>query len=198
MLTPVLVAGFLTALVAPLYFWLQKHGLSSRLSIIIIIVLMIAAVVGLAALLGLSADRLLDGLAGYEDELSGIESEAAQVLTQLGITEESVSDAMTGEKLASLLAAILVGSCCSPETCFLDWVLVCFLLMDFKRLLTMATTELSGRPFFSQLPAMAKTAVTYFGNRTEAELHDRCRRDHRIAATGRGLRLPVGRHGLCA
>lgn len=169
-LTPVLVAGFLAALAAPLYFWLQKRGVSSTLSLVLLIALIVVAVLALAGLLWLSATRMLDGLAGYEAEMAGFEAEAAQILTDLGVTEEAVSDALPGDVLAKIVVAILGGVVSFAGDLLFGLVLVSFLLIDFKRLINLATSELADRPFFGHLPAIAKSASTYFGVRTRLNL----------------------------
>lgn len=169
-LTPILVAGFLAALAAPLYFWLQKRGVSSTLSLVLMIVLMIVAVVALAGLLYLSATRMLDGLVGYEDQLVGYEDEAVQILATLGVTEQTLGDAITGDFLVKIVVAILGGVVSFAGDLLFGLVLVSFLLIDFKRLINLATSELHGRPFFGQLPAIAKTASAYFGVRTRLNL----------------------------
>jgi predicted PurR-regulated permease PerM len=88
----------------------------------------------------------------------------------LGVTEATVTEALSGEKLASLLVAILGGVVSFAGDLLFGLVLVAFLLIDFKRLLNLATSELSGRPFFGKLPEIAQTAVTYFGVRTRLNL----------------------------
>ena len=169
-LTPILVAGFLASLAAPLYFWLQKRGVSSTLSLVLLIVLIVAAVLALAGLLYLSATRMLEGLSSYEAEMAGYEEKAAEILTELGITEETVSKALPGDMLAKIVIAILGGVASFAGDLLFGLVLVSFLLIDFKRLINLATSELSGRPFFGQLPAIAKSASTYFGVRTRLNL----------------------------
>ena len=169
-LTPVMVAGFLAALAAPIYFWLQRHGASSTLSLILLIVLMIVAVLMLAALLWLSATRLIEGITAYQSELAGLEATIRNALADLGVTEVSVADAESSDQLVSLLISLLGGVASFAGDLLFGLVLVSFLLIDFKRLINLATNELADRPFFGKLPQVAQTAVTYFGVRTRLNL----------------------------
>ena len=169
-LTPIMVAGFMAALAAPLYFWLQKRNVSSTLSLVILIVVLVAAVLALAGLLYMSANRFLTALGSYQAQVEGAESAISDLLSSFGITQSTLTDAFSGEKLTALLVAIVGGAASFVGDLLFGLVLVCFLLVDSKRLFGLAETHLSDRPFFGQLPAIAKTVVTYFGVRTTLNL----------------------------
>ena len=169
-LTPVLVAGFLAALAAPLYFWLQKKGLSSSWSLIILIVIIILAILLLAGLLYMGANALIDGVSVYASQLDVYEEEIINALTTAGISEQSVGGVLTGKTLAKILVGIVGAVASFAGDLLFGLVLVSFLLVDFKRLINLATSTLEGRPFFGKLPEIAKSAGTYFGVRTRLNL----------------------------
>ena len=165
-LTPILVAAFLAALAAPVYFWLQKRGVSSSMSLIILIILIVVAVLLLIGLLWLSASRLAVGIANYQTGLESGGVDIEKVLGSVGITEASLRDAFTGEKLAGLLAAFAGAIAGFVGDLLFGLVLVAFLLGDARRLYGLATTVISDRPFFGKLPEIANTVITYFSIRT--------------------------------
>lgn len=169
-LTPIMVAAFLAALAAPIYFWLQKKGMSSSMSLVLLVVLIVVAILAIAGLLWISSNRMIEDLAQYQTGLEASEPEIEAVLAQLGITQQSLSDAFTGEKLAGLVAAILGGVASFAGDLMFALVLVAFLLIDSKRLYGLATNLLADRPFFGKMPDIAGSVVTYFSVRTRLNL----------------------------
>lgn len=169
-LTPIMVAGFVAALVAPLYFWLERRGVSSRLALIVLLALVVVTILLLVGLLWLSAQRMIEDVAAYETGLEEWESEIESAMDSLGLTETSVREILSGEQLATIVLKIVGLVVESVADLFFGLVLVAFLLIDLKRLLNLAETELSDRPALGNLEGIAQTVVTYFGVRTRLNL----------------------------
>lgn len=169
-LTPVLVAGFLAALAAPIYGWLQKKGMSSSMSLVLLIVLIVVAILAIGGLLWVASTTMIEDLAQYQSGLEASEPEIEALLAELGITQESVTAAFTGTKLAGLVATIVGGAADFAGDLMFALVLVAFLLVDSQRLYGLATSLLADRPFFGKAPAIAGSVVTYFSVRTRLNL----------------------------
>jgi predicted PurR-regulated permease PerM len=169
-LTPVMMAAYLAALCAPLYMWLQGRGVNQRWAIILLVVVVVVAVLGVAGLLILSVNRLTEGLISYQGQLGGAESQVRAVLTDLGLEEGSLRNMLDGDTLTTILVAILGFIADFAGDLLFSVVLIAFLLLESRRFVTLARTKLSDRPFFSNVPEIAQTAVTYFGVRTQLNL----------------------------
>jgi predicted PurR-regulated permease PerM len=165
-ITPIMVAGFVAALVAPLYFWLQRRGVSSGLALILLVVLVVVVILFIAGLLWVSAQRVIEGVAVYQTGLEQFETE----IDFLGIRGASLSDVLSAEQLATILVTFGVWVAGSVADLLFGLVLVAFILADAKRLFTLAETELSERPALGNMPEQAQTVVTYFGVRTRLNL----------------------------
>ena len=169
-LTPIMLACFLAALVAPLHLGLEQRGVSSGLALTLLMVLMVGGMLLLAGLLWLSVQRLREGVGAYQMGLDGIESEIAGPLGALGITGASVPEALGGEQLARILLGFLGAVARSLGELVFALVLVAFLLLDARRLLNLVRTELRDLPGLGNLPEIAHTVITYFAVRTRLNL----------------------------
>lgn len=169
-LTPIMVAAFLAALAAPIYGWLLKKGVSSSMALFLLVTLIVVAILAIAGLLWVSSNRMIENLAQYQTGLEASEPQIEAVLNQLGITQQSLSDAFTGEKLAGLVVTILAAVADFAGDLIFALVLVAFLLVDSRRLYGLATSILSDRPFFGKLPEISNSVVTYFSVRTRLNL----------------------------
>ena len=133
-ITPIMVAGFVAALVAPLYFWLERRGVSSGLALILLVVLVVVVILFMAGLLWVSAQRVIEGVAVYQTGLEEIETE----IDSLGIRGASLSDVLSAEQLATILATIAAWVADAVADLLFGLVLVAFILADAKRLFTLA------------------------------------------------------------
>jgi predicted PurR-regulated permease PerM len=165
-IAPIMVAGFVAALVAPLYFWLERRGVSSGLAVILLVVLVVVVILFMAGLLWVSAQRVIEGVAVYQTGLEEIEP----AIDSLGIRDASLGDVLSAEQLATILVTIAGFVADAVAELLFGLVLVAFLLADTKRLVNLARTELSDRPGLGNLPAIGQTVVTYFGVRTRLNL----------------------------
>ena len=197
-LTPILLAGYLAAICAPLYFWLQRKGVNEHLALILLVVVVVLVVVFMAALLGISANRMTQGILKYQADLGGAEVTVESVLTSLGLQESDLNKVLTSEKVTSVLMGILGAIGDFAGDLLFSVVLIAFFLLEAKRFLRLAETQLSDRPFFGELPEVAKSAVTYFGIRTRTQPADRGWDWRDSFHSGRGLPRVVGGVGLCS
>jgi predicted PurR-regulated permease PerM len=169
-LTPVMMAAYLAALCAPLYIWLQERGINQRLALILLVVVVVVAVLALVGLLVLSVNRLTEGLIAYQGDLSSAESTIRTTLAELGIEEEDLRNFLDGETFAKILAGMLGFMLDFAGDLLFSVVLIAFFLLESKRFVNLAQTKLSDRPVFSNVPAIAQSAITYFAVRTKLNL----------------------------
>jgi predicted PurR-regulated permease PerM len=169
-LTPVMMAGYLAALFAPLYTWLQRRGVNKRTALILLVVVLVAGGLLLAGLLVLSVNRLTEGIITYQSQLGDQESRLRDTLTAMGLEEGDLRSMISGDALTTVLVAILGFVVDFAGDLLFSLVLIAFFLLESNRFLRLAETRLRDRPVFSTLPEMAKTAVVYFGVRTRLNL----------------------------
>jgi predicted PurR-regulated permease PerM len=169
-LTPVMMAGYLAALFAPLYTWLQSRGVNKRTALVLLIVVLVVANLVLAGLLVLSVNRLVEGIITYQTQLGEQESRLMDTLTALGLKEGDLRNMINGDALTKILIAVMGFVIDFVGDLLFSLVLIAFFLLESERFLRLAETRLSDRPVFSTLPEMAKAAVTYFGVRTRVNL----------------------------
>jgi predicted PurR-regulated permease PerM len=168
-ITPILLAWYLTALALPGYFWLQKRGLRKGIALILLIFIILVGGVTIGLLFILALNSLQAGLSLYLDNLDAFAESvtaALDVESQSGTIVDWLGSNGLGQILINLLPALI-----DAATSFLfSLVLVAFLLLEAPRFQRLLNTVLSDRPVFSQMPTLMKTAVTYFGIRTRLNL----------------------------
>jgi predicted PurR-regulated permease PerM len=98
----VILALVIAVCVAPLMPWLQRRGLSSKLSLLIAILVVLVGVVALVLFLGFSFARLLQALPTYQESLQErLVGVADWLETNLGITE--LPDWLDAEKVTAFV-----------------------------------------------------------------------------------------------
>jgi predicted PurR-regulated permease PerM len=168
-LTPILLAWYLAALSLPGYFWLQKRGVKSGLAMLLLIAVLLIGGIAIGVLVIVSVDSLQEGLETYLGSLDDLAGELQTTLDDVGIPVNRIGwsgKEALGEIMRAFLAAILEA----VKDFFFSLILVAFLLLESGRFRKLITEDLADRPFFSQMPALMKTAVTYFGIRTRLNL----------------------------
>jgi len=87
-------------------------------------------------------------------------------LSIINLTEQLEGSSGLGKLLANFIPALI-----DAATNFLfAFVLVAFFLREAPRFQKLLSNVLIDRPVFSQMPALMKTAVAYFGIRTRLNL----------------------------
>jgi len=168
-LTPIMLAWYLAALSLPGFFWLQKRGVKSGLAMLLLIAVLLIGGVAIGVLVIVSVDSLQQGLETYLGSLDDVAADLQSTLSKAGLPVNRVgwsAKETLGELARSFLAAILEA----VKDFFFSLILVAFFLLESGRFRKLITEDLAERPFFSQMPALMKTAVTYFGIRTRLNL----------------------------
>jgi len=168
-LTPIMLGWYMTALSIPGYFWLQKRGVKPGVALLLLILTLLIGGVAIGVLAIVSLNSLQDGLHLYLDNLdefaSGLEAAAGETGADL-----KLADRLGSEGLGKLLASFLPALIDAASSFLFGLVLVAFLLLEAPRFQRLLHNDLAQRPMLSQMPALMKTAVAYFGIRTRLNL----------------------------
>lgn len=169
-LTPILFAFFLAALAMPFYQGLQRRGLKRGLALLLLILTLVVGGI-LLIVLGLSTiGHLQTGLAAYSEQLTARLADIEAALAQRGVDFAGVSG-QAGDAAASVLGGLLKAIVNAASTALVSLVIVAFFLLESSRLMQIIQSDLvRNRPFLSQAPQVARTAVQYFGIRTRLNL----------------------------
>lgn len=84
-LVPFILALFIAAITAPLLFWLQRKGLPSALSLLIVVLGVVGTGIVLATLVGTSVSDFSSAMPSYQQRLQEASSGAIQWLSETGI-----------------------------------------------------------------------------------------------------------------
>jgi len=168
-LTPILLGWYMTALSIPGYFWLQKRGVKPGVALLLLILTLLIGGIALGVLVVVSINSLQDGLQLYLDNLdefaAGLEAAAGESGANL-----KLADRLGSEGLGKILAAFLPALINAASNFLFGLVLVAFFLLEAPRFHKLLKNDLTERPMLSQMPALMKTAVAYFGIRTRLNL----------------------------
>ncbi len=159
--TPILFAVFIAAVLSPVYRWLMAKGLNKGVILFILIGTILGTGVAISWLAVVSVQGLRASLVTYNAQL------ATQVEALLAnITSDPEMAQTINQVLVSVLVSV-VGITINVASNFLfAAMLTVFILVDFERLMGLATKQLKDQPVFGVLPAMVVTAVSYIGIRT--------------------------------
>jgi len=166
-LVPLLFAFYLTALVIPGYFWLQKRNIKPGIALLILIGMLLLGGVAVGLLFMTSINSLQDGLQLY---LSDLNEALVNLQASLGTVGESANVAESGQVLGKILAGFVPALIDAAANFLFSAVLVAFFLLEAPRFHKLLKEDLNGRPFLSQLPKIMQTAVAYFSIRTRLNL----------------------------
>lgn len=164
-LSPIFFALFLAALTAPIYGRLQNRGLKSGLALLLLVLMILAAGIGLALLTLVSVQHLQESLVAYSEQLS---AEIAEEAAQIGGNEDLAET--LSQALAALMASLLAAMVNIAADLIFSVVLVVFMLLERDRFARVWQTHLRERPVLGKAPALAQTAVRYFGIRTRLNM----------------------------
>ena len=90
-LSPILMALVLAITAAPLLNWFMKRGAPSWLALVLTLILVVAIILSLVWLVGLSVQDLGEKLPAYEQRIGEIEQTLGSTLTNLGVDVESLT-----------------------------------------------------------------------------------------------------------
>jgi predicted PurR-regulated permease PerM len=168
-LTPIMLGWYLTALTLPGYLWLQKRGVKKGISLLLLIVTILVGGVAIGLLFTVSINSLQDGLSLYLDNLDEFAESVADTLGESGASA-TVGNLLGSGGLGKVLANFLPALIDAATDFLFSLVLVAFFLLEAPRFQKLLNNVLSDRPMLSQMPALMKTAVAYFGIRTRLNL----------------------------
>lgn len=159
-ITPILLAFFLTALAYPGYGRLKRRGVRGGLALLIMLAIIVIG--GVALLwLGFTAVRSLqEGLQTYSDQLAArgaeLESSAqSSLLVEIGRALQSGGAGGVLRQIVANLAGLLADFGFAV-------VLVAFMLLESDRFVGLLTGALANVPVIGATPVVAGTAVSYF------------------------------------
>ncbi len=165
-LTPIMLAWYLTALALPGYFWLQKRGIKQGIALLLLMAALLIGGAALGLLLFTSINSLQDGLALYLNNLD----ELAAGIAGTSSASSTISGFLGSEGLGKVLIKSLPALLNAATNFLYSLVLVAFFRSETPRFRELSNRVLGDRPVLSQMPALMKTAVTYFGIRTRLNL----------------------------
>ena len=169
-LTPVLFAFYLAALLLPAFRGLQRRGVKRGLALLLLVVAMLAGGTVLILLALASIRHLQAGLQTYGEQLAARLTGLAASLAERGIDlVELASEAAEAAKAA--LGALLGAMANAASSAVVSFVVVAFFLLESPRLLAILRSDAVQKlPILSQTPQLARTAVQYFSIRTRLNL----------------------------
>jgi predicted PurR-regulated permease PerM len=169
LLTPILLAAYITALAFPEYRWLTNRGLRPMVAVLIMLVVILLGGAAIGVLLLISAQRLQTGLEPYLSNLDRTAANLQAALASQGI-EMSLESALGSPGLGRVLREFLRMLVNGISDFLLALVLVAFFLVEVPRFKRLLDTALHDVPMFGEIPRVMKAAVAYFGVRTRLNL----------------------------
>jgi len=131
-IVPFLLAAFISIVSVPYLNWLKSKGMPMPFALLVIILVIIAAGVALAALLGTSLDAFSQALPSYQDRLQGKVVELAQWLATKGIdvSDKTFLSFFNPGSAMALASGLLKGLGNVLTNAFLILLTVIFILME--------------------------------------------------------------------
>lgn len=110
-LSPILLALVLAITASPLLRWFTKRGAPSWLALVLTIILVVAIILGIVWLVGLSVQDVGEKLPAYEQRIEEIEQTLGSRLTNLGVDVENLAadPVVAPDQLLELAAEFAAG-----------------------------------------------------------------------------------------
>ncbi|MEV6300615.1 AI-2E family transporter [Actinoplanes sp. NPDC051861] len=105
-LGPVFLALMLTVTVSPITSWLRRHGAPVWVAMLSTILVANLILIGLGAALAYSVAQLIDTLPQYQEQFAGIRADVVASLTGMGISEETLRNAVAGVDPGAVLGLV--------------------------------------------------------------------------------------------
>lgn len=131
-IVPFLLAAFISIISAPYLNWLNRKGMPMLLALLVVILVIVAAGVAMAALIGTSLDAFTEALPSYQDRLQGKVVELAQWLAAQGIvvSDQTFLNFLNPGSAMALASGLLKGLGNVLTNAFLILLTVIFILME--------------------------------------------------------------------
>ncbi|MEI7501014.1 MAG: AI-2E family transporter [Bacteroidota bacterium] len=145
-ITPILLALFISIICAQPISWLEKKRVPKWLALIIVIVGMIIIFSGFAFLIGGTLSSFSGNVSKYESTLATISNSFIQYLNEIGLTipHDQVSDLFQPAKILTFTAGIVNELLNMMGSTFLIFLIILFILMEFGSFSVKAKAILSG------------------------------------------------------
>ena len=128
-LTPIMLAWYLTALAMLGYFWLQKRGIKQDIALLLLIAALLIGGAALGLLFVISINSLQDGLALY---LNNLDEFAAGIAGTSG-TSSTIAGFLGSEGLGKVLVKFLPALIDAATSFLYSLVLAAFFLLEAPR-----------------------------------------------------------------
>ena len=170
-LNPILFAVVLALLFSPLYSWLKRHGLSSPLALLIMLVFVGAIFLGLFFTLGVSISRFTERLGFYTSQLNGRLDDLDSLIERLGISNFDLKDVVEPGALAEALGVVLSGIAGFLSDLFLILGIMLFLLAEGAAMMDRLRASVpEDNPQVARLTVFGQNVVRQFGLRAIVNL----------------------------
>ncbi|MEI7982799.1 MAG: AI-2E family transporter, partial [Bacteroidota bacterium] len=145
-ITPFLLALFISILCAQPISWLEKKKIPNGLAILVVLLGMILLFSGFAFLIGGTLSSFSGNVSKYESALTAISNSFIQFLNEKGlkIQEDQVSGLFQLAKILALTAGIVNELLNMMGNTFLLFLIILFILMEFGSFSVKAKAILSG------------------------------------------------------
>jgi len=131
-IVPFLTAAFIAVLSAPSYFWLEKRGIPSVLSLVIVILGLTTVGLMVGALLGTSMNDFMAALPHYQERLTQLSAQALKWMAGLGLdtSDENLRNLFDVGSVMRVAGNMLSGLSSLLTFSFLILLLVVFMLLE--------------------------------------------------------------------
>ena len=162
LLAPIFLGLMLTALATPLFERFVRGGRSATVAMVITVVVVVIVGGAIALLAIYSGRQLTESLASYADGLLLRYPDASAALATFGVAG-GLGDVIPPEVVVSVLGTAAAVVAEVGGNLAFAVVLAALLLLDAPRLARLVSTGVGDEnPVFRELPAIVRSAITYF------------------------------------
>lgn len=160
-LNPITLALFMVTLALPAYRWMIAHKVNKGLVLVVIMLSLLLIGVGIALLVRISVNALLDGLGAYSSSIEALLQQWSAQLQALGIDTSGWADAIASA-INGMLQGILLDLVETASLFGLAAVLAAFLLLEARRFGRLLNSSMRELPYLGVTPKVMDAAITYF------------------------------------
>lgn len=170
-LDPILFAVVLALLFSPVYAWLRRHRVPTPLALVIMLVGLAVLFLGLFFILGASIARFSGDIASYTSKLNQQLDNIQGTLKSLGISKNSVHNAIKPSDLTGAIGDVLSGIADFLSNLFLILIIVLFLLAEGPAMMNrLRASTGSDHPQVERLTLFGRSVIRQLGLRAIVNL----------------------------
>lgn len=170
-LDPILFAVVLALLFSPVYAWLRRHRVPTPLALVIMLVGLTVLFLGLFFILGASIARFSGDIASYTSKLNQQLDNIQGTLKSLGISKNSVHNAIKPSDLTGAIGDVLSGIADFLSNLFLILIIVLFLLTEGPAMMNrLRASTGSDHPQVERLTLFGRSVIRQLGLRAIVNL----------------------------